>query len=315
MYSIVLISFLASGTGLNHTNVGTGFNPVRATFDRTHCSAFRLTSLVKACTIRKAGFSPVARRILRTTVFRLEGRISMNISELMVTLHRYHRQLTELRYRLKKGEQLIEYNKTRLGTAQQELEKRTAEQTRMRLAAKENETRLKTFEEGLKKRRTQLGEAKTNKEHQALKDQIEQDEKTGSTLADEVLAALDEVDKFTPTVDEARKEVERLEKLIAEAQTEYDQERPVIEADIVTYSGRLAKQEEDLPLPFEEPYRRLVEKLGGEEAMAPIVNGNYCGHCNTLIPIHFVADICNGRPFTCQACGRLLYVPEDYVIH
>ncbi|MDO5566544.1 MAG: hypothetical protein Q4G59_07800, partial [Planctomycetia bacterium] len=181
----------------------------------------------------------------------------MNISELMVTLHRYHRQLTELRYRLKKGEQLIEYNKTRLASAQQELDKRAAEQTRMRLAAKENETRLKTFEEALKKRRTQLGEAKTNKEHQALKDQIEQDEKTGSTLADEVLAALDEVDKFTPTVDEARKEVERLEKLIAETQTEYDQERPVIEADIVTYSGRLAKQEEDLPLPFEEPYRRL----------------------------------------------------------
>ncbi|MDD3587130.1 MAG: hypothetical protein PHQ75_08100 [Thermoguttaceae bacterium] len=239
----------------------------------------------------------------------------MNISELMVTLHRYHRQLTELRYRLKKGMQIIEYNETRLASAQQELEKRVAEQTRMRLAVKENETRLKTFEEGLKKRRTQLGEAKTNKEHQALKDQIEQDEKTGSVLADGVIAALDEIDRFTPIVDEARKEVERLEKLIAEAKAEYDQDRPAIEADIATYTERLAKAEEELPLPFEEPYRRLVEKLGGETAMAPIVNGNYCGHCNTLIPIHFVADICNGHPFTCQVCGRMLYIPENYVIH
>lgn len=239
----------------------------------------------------------------------------MSISELMVTLHRFHRQLTELRYRLKKGERLIEYNKTRLIAAQQELEKRSAEQTRMRLVVKESETRLKTFEEALKKRRTQLGEAKTNKEHQALKDQIELDERTCSSLADEVLAALEEVDLFSSTVEEARKEVEQISALIAKAQAEFTEEQPVIQADIVTYTARLAKQEEELPFPFEEPYRRLVEKLGGEEALAPIINGNYCGHCNTLIPIHFVADICNGRPFTCQVCGRLLYVPTDYVIH
>ncbi|MDO5580934.1 MAG: hypothetical protein Q4G69_07345 [Planctomycetia bacterium] len=236
------------------------------------------------------------------------------VSELMVRLHSIHRQISELNGRLRKGGLLINLHKEKGTQLLQKLEEVKQEENRLILEAKNQENLLKTNEETVKKRKGQLLEAKNNKEYSMLKVQIELDEKENDRIADEALTALTAAEDYQPTVDLAQKEYDTVVKEIKEKEENWVKEKPIIEADLIRCKERLNQAEKELNKDFKELYKRLVEGYGGEEALAPIVNQVYCGHCNHQIPIHFINEVNNGSAKTCPSCGRLLYIPEGFVI-
>ncbi|MDO5555003.1 MAG: hypothetical protein Q4G68_14710 [Planctomycetia bacterium] len=236
------------------------------------------------------------------------------ISELMVTLHRFHRQLAELEFRRKKGRQRIEMLKVKEAGAERELNEVLTRQQELDLAARNQENELAAREDAIARRKSQLGEAKTNKEYLSLKEQIESDEKINNDLADSVLAAIEEAENFQATVATARKAALDSKTARQQAIADFEQELPAIENDITTYQQRLSDAEKQLPQVFRPLYRELVQKLGGEEALAPVLNHKFCGNCNQQITIHQVTEICDGAPRLCQACGRLLFIPKDFVL-
>lgn len=236
-----------------------------------------------------------------------------SISELMIELHRYHRQLGELRRRFTKGEQIIAFQKEKQIKLQENLDQVHEEQTNLILLAREAEKALQTSENNLKKRHQQLQEAKSNKEYASLKEQIEADEQINNKLAEKALSLIEQVEAFLETVNAAQNALDEVNKKITQAQTEYDEEKPSLLADIEKYSARVVQAESKVPTAFQESYRPLVRKLGGEAAMAPLKK-TYCGNCSQNIPIHCITAIISGKPFTCQACGRLLYIPDNFTL-
>ncbi|HBT77310.1 MAG TPA: hypothetical protein DEB39_10410 [Planctomycetaceae bacterium] len=236
-----------------------------------------------------------------------------DIRSLIETLQRLQQQLADLRGRLRRGPMVIQAHAKTVNRLNENLEKRKAEHQRLLLAAKEKDRQMNAAETAIAKRKTQLAEAKTNKEFQALKKQIEADEVANSVLADETLEAMEKADKGSPKVTEAETELRKGIVLAEDAKKLFAQEEPVIRADIERLAAELKTFEKQLPSDFREVYDRLIGHNGGEEAIAVVVKNKYCGGCNQQVPINSLAQILQMKPITCSCCGRLLFVPEDFV--
>lgn len=237
---------------------------------------------------------------------------SDDIRSLLEELQRLQQLLGDLHGRLRRGPLIIQAQTKMLDQSKEKLEKTREEHQKLLLYAKEKERQMVAAEAALEKRKTQMNEAKTNKEFQALKSQVAADEVANSVLADEVLEAMEKTEKFAPKVDEAEAEWKKAGELLEATQKNTAQEQPVIKADIARLTEELQANEKRLPGDFHEVYGRLIKHLGGHEAIAVVVKNKYCGSCNQLIPINSLARILQQKPVTCSCCARLLYVPKDF---
>ena len=76
---------------------------------------------------------------------------------------------------------------------------------------------------------------------------------------------------------------------------------------------QLEQAESELPGEFMDDYRRVVNSKG-EDAMAEVTDGEYCGGCNRRLLPNQVAQVLSGATTACKPCGRLLYMPEDNTV-
>jgi predicted nucleic acid-binding Zn-ribbon protein len=157
-----------------------------------------------------------------------------------------------------------------------------------------------------------MQEAKTNKEFQALKLQVEADEAANGILADETLFAMEKAEKFASNIPPVEQELQAANEMLEKTQAMITEESPILEEDVVRCSARLKGAEAKLPREFREIYSRLAKSMGGEQSLAQIYDQNFCGGCRQSIPINFIAQVLHGKPVTCKSCGRLLYIPEGF---
>ena len=236
------------------------------------------------------------------------------IAPLMEEIHNIQRQLSDLNSRLSRGPKMLKVQEDAANNVLAKLEKVRSEYHQLQQAARFKEEQLTQSENALKRRREQMQEAKNNKEFQALKLQIQADEAANGVLADETLESLEKAEKFAPNVAAVEADLQAIKDLLEKTASTIAEEKPVIEADIARCSERLSAAEQKIPKEFREIYTRMTRTMGGEQGMAKISEGNYCGGCRQLIPINFVAQVIQGKPITCKSCGRLLYVPEGFSV-
>ena len=115
------------------------------------------------------------------------------ITTALRALHRIHQQLADLRERLDRGPRLARAHAANLQRLQAALEAAKAELAAARKLSDAKQKELQDAETGLERRRTQLRQSTSNKEYQALNDQIAASEMTNSVLADEALEAMEPV--------------------------------------------------------------------------------------------------------------------------
>ena len=238
-----------------------------------------------------------------------------SLAELMGRIHRIHKQISDLRGRLDRSPRLLAAQQTNEIKIKERLEKVKQEYQNLLKLAKDKEKHFTMSEEAINKRKAQLQEAKNNKEFQALKLQIGADEKANSILADETLEAMEKAEQFYPKVTEIEDELKKSRDIQEKTQKTIDTESPAIQVDIDRCQKLLEDAEKDIPFKFREPYLRLVQGRGGEQALASISEQNFCGGCRQLIPINMVSQVFMGEiPLLCKSCGRLLYIPEGFTI-
>ena len=179
--------------------------------------------------------------------------------------------------------------------------------------AKQKELEVAVNDQAIAKRKTQLQEAKSNKEYQALQMQIKADEAARGVLDDEALEAIDKAEQYAKNIPTAEAELKKIQELYDSTKQKFLKEKPDIEAEIAECVGQLEAEEVKLPRDFREIYDRLVRSVGGSEALAVVQNQKYCGGCNHQIPINSLAQILQKKPITCSSCARLLYVPDDFI--
>lgn len=223
-------------------------------------------------------------------------------------LHRIHRQLTDLRERLDRGPRQIRAAETHVQHSEQELTRTKDEAKSLRMAADKQQLQLKTGEEKVRELRKKLNAATSNREYQALLDQIAADEMANSVLTDEILEAMEKADSFHKNIAGAEAAVAAARKKAEEVRAEVARQEPSIRADIERLEAELRQSEATLPDDARELYVRIVRQKG-EDALAVIEN-QCCGGCNQQVPLNILSQVMLGKPVGCRTCGRLLYLPE-----
>lgn len=229
-------------------------------------------------------------------------------AEHLRVLHRIHRQLEDLRERAERGPRQIKAREANLAKLNEELAKIQAEAKAGKLRADQKQLLLKSGEDKISNLEAKLNAAQSNREYQALKDQIAADKMANSVLTDEILEGLEKIDEYKLVVGEAQNRIKASQEEIARAETVVREQNQLIEADIKRLEGELASAEQELPDDFRESYQRLTRSRGAD-AMAEVEAG-VCMGCSVKLTPNLQAEVSMGRAVTCKSCGRLIYQPE-----
>jgi predicted nucleic acid-binding Zn-ribbon protein len=198
--------------------------------------------------------------------------------------------------------------------AEQELERIREEAKAARMASDAKQGQLRDSEEKVKKLQDQLNTASSNREYDALKDQIQAAEMTNSVLADEILEGMESLDGFKSKIEEANAALEKAQADKKAAEAKFAEEEPSIRGDLANVEARLAEAEAHLVEPFTTVYRRAVKSLG-EDALSS-VEGEFCSNCNQKVPLNQINLLLAAElkePTLCKSCACILYAPEDWL--
>lgn len=225
------------------------------------------------------------------------------------TLHRIHRQLTDLRERLARGPKQIAAAEAGLKQAEQAVVQAKEAYKKARMTGDEKQLHLKQREARLHDLQGKLNACDSNREFQALREQIAADQKANSVLEDEILESIEIVEKLQAQTKElegnatkVREELERVRQRVAATHAG-------LETEIERVHAELLVAEERLPPDFKVEYLR-VSRQRGERALAPLEHES-CGGCFQNLTPQNVNDVNAGRAVFCKNCGSLLYPAEE----
>jgi predicted nucleic acid-binding Zn-ribbon protein len=228
--------------------------------------------------------------------------------DVLRTLHRIHKQLTDLRDRRDRGPRQVHAHEVGVKQREEELNKVREELKSARKNIDQKQLQMKTNEQKIKDLGTKLNMAATNKEYQILKDQIAADTMANSVLEDEILEMMDQLDAFNPKIAEAEKVFKTTQEKLAAARADVERQAAAIQGDIDRLEGELVQCESDLPGDVRQTYSRMARNRG-EDALAEVVDGA-CGGCYQQVPVNVQSNIRLSLPSFCRSCGRLLYFAE-----
>ena len=174
------------------------------------------------------------------------------------TLHRIHRQLTDLKERLDRGPKQIRAAEANLQHRDELLSQAKAEAKTLRMAADQKQLQLKSHEDKVKDLRRKLNAASNNREYQTLLEQIAADEMANSVLTDEILEALERIDAFQQNIAEAEVAAAAAKEKVQQVHAEVAERTPSLTADMTRLEAELQEHEAALPDETREVYRRIV---------------------------------------------------------
>jgi predicted nucleic acid-binding Zn-ribbon protein len=173
-------------------------------------------------------------------------------------LHRIHQQLAELRDRLERGPKQVrarEANVKQLEVRLTEARDR-AKQTQIALDRKQLD--LRSGEQKVIDLRVKLNAANSNREYQALLEQIAAAEMAGSVLSDEILEGLEKIDQLGAATKEAEKNLGAGKQEMEKARHAVESSAATIRSDVARLEGELAEAEKALPADLKADYQRVV---------------------------------------------------------
>jgi predicted nucleic acid-binding Zn-ribbon protein len=232
-----------------------------------------------------------------------------NTNEALQRLHRVHRQRADLKDRLERGPRQVraaETNASRLETLLAEA-KEALKKTKV--ATDDKELQLKEREAHCEDRKRKLLRCESNREYQALQDEIAADEQANSVLSDEILDAFDKIEREEKKVDETRKQHEEAAAELEKIRQRVAAEQGNLESELARVEQELVQAEKGLPTDFKDHYERIVG-VHGEDSLATAEDEICQGCYQTITPQMYDQLLC-GKPILCKTCGRLLYLPAE----
>ena len=223
-------------------------------------------------------------------------------------LHHLHQQLAELRDRVERGPKQIRARESNAAQLKAKVDEARARAQETQVAINRKQLDLKAGEQKVVDLRAKLNAASSNKEYQALVEQIAAAEMAGSVLQDEILESMEKVDVLQLAVKEA-------EKALAAGTQELEKSRQAIEAsaatlhaDIQRLEASLVQAEAALQADFKIDYQRVIRGKGANGLSA--VEDGVCGACGQQITLNMQNELRLSRPVFCKSCGCLLYLSE-----
>ncbi len=224
-------------------------------------------------------------------------------------LHRLHQQLAELRDRLERGPKQVRAREANVGQLEARLAeaREKAKQTQMGVDRKQLD--LKAGEQKVVDLRVKLNAANSNREYQALREQIAAAEMAGSVLSDEILEGLEKIDQHAAGVKDAERTLAAGKQELDKARKGVEESAATIHTDVKRLEGELAQAEKALPSDLKADYQRVVRSKGADSLAA--VEDGVCNGCGQQITLNMQNELKLSKLIFCKSCGRLLYLPTD----
>lgn len=204
----------------------------------------------------------------------------------------------------------LEALKAEQAAAEQKLAEQEEHVASLEKDRRQHERDLETVQEQIQKYQGQLHSVKTNKEYDALQNEIQAQKAVISTHEDAILQLMTETEEAGTALETAKGDLESTLNRITE-------ESGKLEATLATADENIAvKQDERNRIAMHiddsviNTYNRIRRKLRGL-AVVPIKKGA-CGGCFNVIPLQVVAEVRKKiRLVTCEGCGRILLIDDQ----
>jgi hypothetical protein len=228
--------------------------------------------------------------------------------EILRQLHRIHRQLHDLADRRERGPRQVKAHEGAVTRLEDEVKKAQGEFKAARMAADDKQLQLRGKEDKIVQLQNKLSGCSTNREYQALQEQIAADQVAMSVLEDEILEALAKIDDFKPLIAKAEENFVKGKQEFEKIRQRVEDAKQSIEADMARLLIELKQTEQQLPADVRENYDRIV-RAKGDDALAEVDN-QICGGCYQQITPNAFSHLMMGRSVICGSCARLLYLAE-----
>jgi predicted nucleic acid-binding Zn-ribbon protein len=224
-------------------------------------------------------------------------------------LHRIHQQLGDLREQLARGPRQVRAGEITVRRLEQQVAQTKETLTKSRVACDDKQLQLRDREDRVEDYKRKLNACGSNREYQALREQIAADLQANNVLSDEILEALARIDELEEEAAAAETNLAKAREELQKARNRVDEHQQDLEAELSRVSAELKDAEAALPPDFKADYDRIT-KARGEEALTQ-VEGECCASCYRTLSPQTMNELHMGKPVFCKSCGCLLYLPED----
>jgi predicted nucleic acid-binding Zn-ribbon protein len=232
----------------------------------------------------------------------------MSVTAEVQELHRIHRQLSDLRERRERGPKQVRAHEANVKRLDEALTKVKTDALNARKSVDSKQLQLRALEDKLNTLKNRLSQCSTNREYQAIQEQISADKVASSVLEDEILDALGKVDDSKAVVLAAEQGLAKAREEFEKVRKQVEDQRSVVESEIARLDAELKNVESRLSPEFRRDYDRVV-KARGEGALAA-VDSDVCGGCYQQLTPNMLSQLKMGQAIFCKSCGRLLYLSE-----
>ena len=172
---------------------------------------------------------------------------------------------------------------------------------------KDKELELASKEESAKKLETQLYQLKTNREYQAMLQQIQDAKADASVIEDQILGLFDQADKIKNDSSQEKQRLQEEEKVAEEQKRRIQDRLKEIDERIAQLEAQRKQITPVLDKKMLTQYERILLNRDGLAIVS--VKDNSCGGCNMFVPPQVINLIrMYERIITCEVCNRILYI-------
>ena len=219
-------------------------------------------------------------------------------------LYRLHREIDRVSRHLERLPRKIAAARQLLDQSDQAYHQIKERLHRAERLAKEKQEHLKAREARVDELRRRLNECSSNKEFQALQQQIRADDQATSVLTDEIVELLDRIEELQGTLEAARKERAEAEGQLASVTEEAEGQMAAYRQELAGLQEQVAEAAGQLSADIRTEYQRIVE-LRGSEGLA-LVEGSSCNVCRRALTLETIHQVSQGKAVACTSCGAIL---------
>ncbi len=175
---------------------------------------------------------------------------------------------------------------------------------------REKERQLDDIGEKIKKLKLRTSEIKTNKEYQALLNEIESFEKEQRVIEDQILTIMEEIESVSKQVNHEEIKLNTDKKKLDELKQNLQEEKLSFEKDLENMKEIRSKFAGLIEVDLYKLYINLIEKYNGLAVVE--AKDEICFGCDMNIPPQLFVELKkNNDIITCPQCGRILFFKNE----
>jgi len=227
-------------------------------------------------------------------------------------LHTLHQRAKALKERLASAPKTLAARQAALAARQATLEGARKALKDVRAMLKTRETQVQGMQAKTADLRVKLNAVKKQAEYDAIRNQIAHDNLAVSKLEDEILEGMTKIDDQAAALATLEAEVKKAEGDVAALKADIEAKAEGHKAQVKELETAIVEAEAVIPENLREQYRRNIKQRGADALAA--VEGGACTGCYVSVTSQMLNELINvERMVFCQACGRILYLPDEEV--